>query len=65
MLRSLPRAYVGDLMVFRDAGAYGASMASNYNSRPLAPEVLIDGDSYRLIRRGQSIDELLVLEDLD
>lgn len=65
MLRSLPRAHVGDLMVFHDAGAYGASMSSNYNSRPLAPEVLIDGDSHRLIRRGQSIDDLLGLEDLD
>lgn len=60
--RALPLAEVGDLVVFHDAGAYGASMASNYNSRPLAAEVLIDGDDVRLIRRRQTIDELLALE---
>jgi diaminopimelate decarboxylase len=62
MPRSLPRADVGDLLVFADAGAYGASMGSNYNSRPLAPEVLVDEGSVRLIRRRQSMDDLLVLE---
>lgn len=62
--RDLPRAKVGDLLVFHDAGAYGASMSSNYNSRPLAPEVLIDGEEVRLIRRRQSMDELLALEDV-
>jgi diaminopimelate decarboxylase len=60
--RSLPEARVGDVMVFHDAGAYGASMSSNYNSRPLLPEVLIDGDRHRLIRRRQTIDDLLLLE---
>jgi diaminopimelate decarboxylase len=60
--RALPRAEVGDVLVFHDAGAYGASMSSNYNSRPLAPEVLIDGEQVRLIRRRQTIDELLALE---
>jgi diaminopimelate decarboxylase len=60
--RPLPEARVGDLMVFHDAGAYSASMSSNYNSRPLAPEVLIDGDRFRLIRRRQTIDDLLLLE---
>jgi diaminopimelate decarboxylase len=60
--RELPRAEVGDLLVFHDAGAYGASMSSNYNSRPLAAEVLIDGDEVRLIRRRQTIEELLALE---
>lgn len=64
LLRTLPRARVGDLMVLHDAGAYGASMSSNYNSRPLIPEVLIDGDSSRLIRRRQTIDDLLRLEDI-
>jgi diaminopimelate decarboxylase len=53
---------VGDLMVFHDAGAYGASMSSNYNTRPLAAEVLIDGAHVRLIRRRQSLDDLLRLE---
>jgi diaminopimelate decarboxylase len=60
--RELPEARVGDLLVFADAGAYGASMGSNYNSRPLAPEVLVDGAEIRLIRRRQRIDELLALE---
>ncbi len=60
--RVFPEARVGDLLVFSDAGAYGASMGSNYNSRPLAPEVLVDGSEIRLIRRRQRIDELLALE---
>jgi diaminopimelate decarboxylase len=60
--RPLPEAHVGDLLVFHDTGAYGASMSSNYNSRPLAPEVLIDGERVSLIRRRQTLDELLDLE---
>ena len=60
--RVLPVAAVGDLVVIHDTGAYGASMASNYNSRPLCPEVLLEGAEPRLIRRGQTIDELLALE---
>jgi hypothetical protein len=43
LTRELPEARVGDLLVMHDAGAYGASMSSNYNSRPLAAEVLVDG----------------------
>ena len=62
--RDLPEAQVGDLLVLHDAGAYGASMSSNYNSRPLIAEVLVDGDSHRLIRRRQTIDELLSLENV-
>jgi diaminopimelate decarboxylase len=58
----LPEAHVGDWLVFHDAGAYGASMSSNYNSRPLAPEVLLDGDAVQLVRRRQTLDELLALE---
>jgi diaminopimelate decarboxylase len=60
--RQLPEATVGDVLVFHDAGAYGASMSSNYNSRPLAPEVLLDGDRPVLIRRRQTIEDLLALE---
>jgi diaminopimelate decarboxylase len=60
--RELPEARVGDWLVLHDTGAYGASMSSNYNSRPLAAEVLIDGDSARQIRRRQTIEELLALE---
>ena len=64
LTRALPLAKVGDLLVLHDAGAYGASMSSNYNTRPLAAEVLVDGDSHRLIRRRQTVDELLALEDV-
>jgi diaminopimelate decarboxylase len=62
--RDLPEARVGDLLVLHDAGAYGASMSSNYNSRPLIAEVLVDGDAHRLIRRRQTVDELLALESV-
>lgn len=62
LMRELPQATVGDLLVLHDAGAYGASMSSNYNSRPLAAEVLVDGETHRLIRRRQTVEELLALE---
>lgn len=60
--RSLAGASVGDLLVIHDTGAYGSSMSSNYNTRPLAAEVLVDGDKVQLIRRRQTVDELLALE---
>jgi diaminopimelate decarboxylase len=60
--RELAAACVGDLLVFHDAGAYGASMSSNYNTRPLAAEVLADGEKTTLIRRRQTVAELLALE---
>jgi len=60
--RALPAARVGDYLVFHDTGAYGASMSSNYNSRPLIPEVLFENGSAREIRRAQTIQELLALE---
>jgi diaminopimelate decarboxylase len=63
--RELPQARVGDLLVFHDAGAYGASMSSNYNTRPFIPEVLVDAGKIRLIRRRQNVSELLALEDTD
>ncbi|MBC8946889.1 MULTISPECIES: diaminopimelate decarboxylase [Xenorhabdus] len=60
--RMLPDVSVGDYLIFHDTGAYGASMSSNYNSRPLIPEILfVDGEP-RLIRRRQTIQELLSLE---
>jgi len=62
--RELPGAAVGDYVVLHDAGAYGASQASNYNSRPHLPELLLDGGHVREIRRRQMIDELLDLEDV-
>lgn len=58
----LPNVQVGDFLVFHDAGAYGASMSSNYNSRPLLAETMLDGSSSRLIRRRQTMAELLELE---
>jgi diaminopimelate decarboxylase len=62
--RPLPVAQVGDLLVLHDTGAYGASMSSNYNTRPLIPEVLIENGLPRLIRRKQTVAELLALEAL-
>jgi diaminopimelate decarboxylase len=61
--RALAPAEAGDLLVFHDAGAYGASMSSNYNTRPLAAEVLVDGATARVIRRRQTVAELIALED--
>jgi diaminopimelate decarboxylase len=64
--RELPVAQVGDLLVVHDTGAYGASMSSNYNTRPLIPEVLVEGGANsgqaRLIRRKQTVAELIALE---
>lgn len=60
--RLLPEVQRGDLLVVRGCGAYSAVMASNYNTRTLAPEVLVDGDRFQLVRRRQQIDELLALE---
>jgi diaminopimelate decarboxylase len=60
--RTLPRIEVGDLVAIRDAGAYGAAMASNYNRRPLPPEVMVDDGGWRVIRRRQTIDDMIRLE---
>ena len=51
MAREMDFAGEGDLIIFRTAGAYGAAMSSGYNSRPLTPEVLVDGDRWALVRR--------------
>ncbi|WCM23487.1 diaminopimelate decarboxylase [Paraburkholderia bryophila] len=61
--RTMPTPAIGDFVVFRDAGAYGAAMSSNYNSRPLAPELLLENGQARVIRRRQTIDELIALEN--
>jgi len=55
----------GDLLAVLCAGAYGMSMSSNYNSRPRAAEVLVDGENAHLIRRRESIDDLLACEQTD
>ena len=60
--RLLPPMGPGDLVAFMSAGAYGAAMASEYNSRPLVPEVLVDGDRYAVIRRRPSYEEMLADE---
>lgn len=55
----LPAMVAGDLVAFRSAGAYGAVMASEYNTRPLVPEVLVDGDQFAVIRGRPTIEEIL------
>jgi diaminopimelate decarboxylase len=60
--RALPPLEVGDLLAICDAGAYGSVMASNYNRRPLPAEVLVDDGSWRVIRRRQTMDDMLALE---
>lgn len=55
----------GDYLCFHNAGAYGFMMASNYNSRFRPAEVLVDGDSYKLIRRRETLDDLLATQILD
>ncbi len=57
--RELPPLAEGDLAAFRSAGAYGAVMASEYNTRPLIPEVLVKGDHFAVIRARPSFDEIL------
>jgi diaminopimelate decarboxylase len=57
--RDLPLVAEGDLVAFRSAGAYGAVMASEYNTRPLIPEVLVNGDHFAVIRARPSFDEIL------
>lgn len=60
--RDLPDLCVDDLVAVLDTGAYGAVMASNYNRRMLAPEVMVDGGAWTVIRRRQTIDDVLALE---
>ncbi len=57
--RDMPPLEAGDLVAFRSAGAYGAAMASEYNSRPLIPEVLVNGDQFAVIRRRPDFDEMI------
>jgi len=57
--RLMPQLAAGDLVAFRSAGAYGAVMSSEYNSRPLIPEVLVHGDQFAVIRPRPSFDEMI------
>jgi diaminopimelate decarboxylase len=60
--RSMPDLCVDDLVAVLDTGAYGAVMASNYNRRLLAPEVLVEQGAWTLIRRRQTLEDVLALE---
>jgi len=60
--RRLPLPRVGDLLAVLDAGAYGSAMAFNYNRRLLPPEALVERGAWRIIRRRQTIDDMLALE---
>ena len=60
--RELPRAEEGDLLAVMSAGAYGFAMASNYNARPRAAEILVDGDRYTIVRRRETFEDLVAGE---
>lgn len=60
----LPAMAAGDLIAFRSAGAYGAVMASEYNSRPLVPEVLVSGDHFAVIRARPTFEEMLARDSI-
>jgi diaminopimelate decarboxylase len=60
--RLLPELRAGDLVAFKGAGAYGAAMASEYNSRPLVPEVLVDGDRFAVVRPRPDYAAMLARE---
>ncbi|MBI1986303.1 MAG: diaminopimelate decarboxylase, partial [Rhodospirillales bacterium] len=62
--RRLPAIAAGDLIALRTAGAYGAVMASAYNTRPLVPEVLVRDDAYAVVRERISVDDMLARETL-
>jgi diaminopimelate decarboxylase len=62
--RPLPELKSGDLVAFMTAGAYGAVMSSEYNSRPLAPEVLVNGADFAVVRPRPSYEEMLAREPL-
>lgn len=62
--RALAPVEAGDLVVFTGAGAYGAVMASEYNSRPLVPEVLVDGDRWAVVRPRPDYDAMLAREPM-
>lgn len=57
--REIPRPQPGDLLAVMSAGAYGFTMASNYNSHPRPPEVLVDGENFYVIRKRETLDDLV------
>ena len=62
--RDLPEMQAGDLLVMHSTGAYGAAQASQYNTRPLIPEVLVKGEEFEIIRERPTIEEILRSERL-
>jgi diaminopimelate decarboxylase len=60
--RPLPITKRGDLLAVFTAGAYGFAMSSNYNNRPRAPEVLVEGDHFKIIRRRETLEDLVAAE---
>jgi len=62
--RSMPLVQAGELVGFRSAGAYGAVMSSEYNSRPLVPEVLVSGDHFAVIRPRPTYDEMIARDTI-
>lgn len=60
--RAMPPVQRGDLVAVFSAGAYGYTMAGNYNARPMCPEVLVDGNRFEVIRKRQTYDDLITLE---
>ena len=60
--RELPECHAGDLVMIKATGAYGASMASTYNSRPLAAEVLLDRGRYAVVHKRQTFEEMVAGE---
>lgn len=62
--RKIKKVRRGDLLAIMSAGAYGFVMSSNYNSRPKPAEVLVDGDQYFLVRKRESLDDLIRLEEI-
>ena len=62
--RVLPQMVRGDLLTVFSAGAYGFVMSSQYNSRPRAAEVLVEGDQWRIIRRRETYDDLFAAEQI-
>ena len=63
--RMLPKLHGGDLVAIKNAGAYGAVMASSYNTRPLVPEVLVEGSKLTVIRPRPVYDDLIGLDTPD
>jgi diaminopimelate decarboxylase len=60
----MPAVAPGDRLAFMSAGAYGAVLSSAYNTRPLVPEVLVNGDRFDIVRRRPDLEEMLQLEQV-